>query len=440
MKVVVIGNGIAGFSAASSLRRLNRGCDITIISDEDTPLYSACVLPEYIARRIAREKTFVKREEDYERLDLKPVFGKKVERIEPFAKRVRLQGGASHPYDKLILATGSRAILFGPPKKGVFKLKSLADADAVVRHKGKKAVVVGSGAVGLEAAIALHDRGYQVSVVEAEKRILPLSLDQKGAERVKKALEEAGVEVIVGELASEVLGAKGVEALATQKRELPCDTVIWAIGMRPRVELAQEAGLVVGERGGIVVNAGMETSAPDILACGDCVETNDLLTERASLNLFWHNANRQGAVAAKNCLEAAARYRGSENVLNLDAFGNHVVAFGHTEASLSVSGSAGGDDAAVSVIENEQNGRYCRLVIQGDRCLGAQFINVEQDTGLLWSIMLKKRSIQELLEALENQDLLEQRPWLNRIRPFFKGRLKISTGRTRNGQGASHTS
>jgi len=424
MKVVVIGNGIAGFSAASTLRRLDHECDITVISDEDTSLYSACVLPEYIGQRISREQTFVKHREDYERLNLRLALDKRVERIEPSQKRILLHKGESYPYDKLIVATGSRAIMFGEPKEGVFKLKSLADADSIVSHKGSKAVVVGSGAVGIEVAIALHHRGYQVSVIEGEERILPLSLDKEGAGRVTRALEAAGIEVIVGELASEVLGSKRVEALATKKCELACDTVVWAVGMRPRTQLAKEAGVALGNRGGIAVNERLETSVPDILACGDCVESIDVLTERPSLNLFWHNANRQGVIAARSCLGPTARYRGSESFLNLDVFGNHVVAFGHTEVALSRPASPGGEDAAVKVIENERNGSYTRLVIQGDRCLGAQFINVKKDTGLMWSLMFRKRSIQEILGVLENQDQLERRPWMKRVQPFFEGRLR----------------
>ena len=423
MRVVVIGNGIAGFSAASTIRRLDEQCEITMIARERTPLYSACVLPDYISGKIARDHTFVITNEDYSKRHIRTYFDSEVKEIDPQGRSLTLDDGSSLRYEKLILATGSDAVVFGERRRGVFKLKTLNDADDVRDHKGSSAVVIGAGAIGIETAIALHSRGYKVAIVEMMDHILPLGLDQRGADKVRGILQERGIEVFNGECAVRTLGGEGVQGLATNKRELKCDTVVWAVGMRPQVELARQADIAIGQTGGIKVDAHMETSVSGIYACGDCVESPDILTGESYLNLFWHNANRQGSVAAHNCMGKATAYPGSQNIVNVDIFGNQVVGFGFTEEAIdrfqgipALRGKLGD----LSIIEHEQDGRYYRLMIVGDRCMGGQFINVTRDIGILWSIMVKGTSIAGLRRMFANEALMDRRPWLHRVKPFFK--------------------
>jgi NADH oxidase (H2O2-forming) len=423
MKVVVMGNGIAGFSAASTIRRLNEQCEITMIARETTPLYSACVLPDYISGKIPRENTFVKTDRDYQQLGIHTLFGYDVKEVDPHGRTIALKDGRFLPYERLILAIGSDAVMFGERKEGIFKLKTLEDADEILKHNGSKAAVIGAGAIGIEIAIALHTLGYEVTIVEMMDQILPLGLDQKGADKVRGMLEERGIAVFNGERAIRTLGGERIEGLATDQRELECDTLIWAVGMRPRAELARQSGIAIGQTGGIRVDAHMETSVPGIYACGDCVESSNILTGESYLNLFWHNANRQGSVAAHNCMGHAIAYPGSQNIVNVDVFGNQVAGFGFTEEALrrfQDIPALRGKLADLSIIEHEQDGSYYRLIILGDRCMGGQFINVSRNIGMLWSIMVKGTSIASLLEVLANKALVERRPWLHRVKPFFK--------------------
>ncbi|MGD9041633.1 MAG: FAD-dependent oxidoreductase [Desulfobacteraceae bacterium] len=422
MKVVVIGNGIGGFSAASTVRQLSSRYDITMLSTEKTPLYSACVLPDYISGKIPRENTFVKRESDYRDLDIHTFFGHALVEIDVKARKVLMDNGKAIAFDKLVLATGSEAIGLGEPKEGVFKVKSLRDADEIIAHGGNKAVIVGSGAIGVEVAIALYHRGYEVTIVEMLDHILPLALDQKAAAMVQGILGEHGIRILNGERAESVLGHDRVEGLRTDRQELECDTLICALGMRPKVELASKAGIQIGEKGGIKVDSHMETNIPDIYACGDCVEASDILTGKPSLNLFWHNANRQGAVAGRNCTGYTTEYLGSGNILNVDIFGNQVVGFGFTASALdkfSDKKAIDGQPHVASILEGEKEGGYYRLVILGDRCMGGQFINMKKDLGLIWALMCGRKSVDELLRAFQNDDLMRRRPYLFRLRPFF---------------------
>jgi NADH oxidase (H2O2-forming) len=170
------------------------------------------------------------------------------------------------------------------------------------------------------------------------------------------------------------------------------------------------------------VDSHMETNISDVYACGDCVEAIDILTGEPSLNLFWYNANRQGTVAARNCTGHTTEYPGSRNILNVDIFGNHVVAFGYTASALekfSDKKAVACEAPAVSILEGEKDGGYYRLVILGDRCMGGQFINMKRDLGLIWALMCGRKSIEKLLRAFENDEVMRRRPYLYRLRPFF---------------------
>ena len=418
-RIVIIGNGIAGFSAAAAVRRLSDRAEITMISVETESLYSPCVLPEYISGRIRRENTYVNTPGDYDRLGVKILFGQKVEEVEPGAARVWLEKGKNLSFDRLVLAVGSRAIEIGDRKKGSFVVKSLADADALIGHRGRKAVVVGSGAIGIEVAVALKTRGYDAEVLEGLPRILPLALDQKAADIVKKILEDNGIRVAVQERATAAVGAEKIEGLKTDRRELECDTIVWAIGMKPNIELARDAGVRIGIKGGIAVDSHMETNVEGVYACGDCVETNDIGTGRPALNLFWHNANRQGAVAGCNSLGLNLEYPGSESLLNMNVFGNHVVGFGQTVAGLE---ELGVKPEGISIIEREEASHYHRLVFVENRCLGAQFINPGKETGLVWGLIRQGRKVDKLLNLFEKEETSTRKAWLSRLRPLFWGK------------------
>ena len=326
------------------------------------------------------------------------------------------------PYDKLVLATGSEALSFGRKPRGVFKLKTLADADEILKHGGRKAVVVGAGPIGLEIGIALLRLGARVTILEKFDQVLPLGLDAPGAARVEKVLRDKGIEVATGESCEEVLGADRLEGVTTDRRELGCDILVWAVGMRPKSDLARQAGAQIGKRNWIRVNERLETNLPDVYACGDCVESPDILTGEPYPNLFWHNARRQGAVVARNCAGLPTAYPGSQNLLNLDVFGNHVAGFGFTVSTLrqfrdipAFTGQA----MDPAVIEKEGAGSYFRLVILGDRCWGGQFINPGREIGLIWSLIQKKQQIGPLREILAKKEWLQHHPW-RALRDFKK--------------------
>jgi len=272
MQFVILGNGIAGVSAAYSIRRFNQEAPIMIISREPHPAYSACVLPDYVSGEIGRKSVFIKNFADYSRSNIRLVTSQSAIAIDIGQKSI-IFGSRDISYCKLIIATGSKPTvppIKGIDKPGVFTLKSLEDADRIRRWSGQTAVVVGSGPIGVEASLALKGRGYRVFLVELFDWILPQLFDDYPALIIRDILQRGEIEVSTQEKVVEILGTNTVQAVLTDRRKIKCDTVIIAAGMKPDVELVD--GVVAqGKSTGILVDDKMRTNVPDIYACGDCV-------------------------------------------------------------------------------------------------------------------------------------------------------------------------
>jgi len=393
MNVVIIGNGIAGNSSAFAIREVSKDIAITIISEETFPLYSACVLPNYLAGDIDREKVFLMTQQHYSQKNIDIILGQKVSEIDIRGNNVLLET-QSIPFDKLIIATGGEVVI--PPieglhKRGILKLKSLADADEIADFPRRRAVIIGSGFIGLETAIALRKRGWEVAIIESLSWILPRVFDEKPSQLLSGIVEDHGIKVVIGEKVKRITGDVKVEGVVTDRREVECDMVIIATGMRPRVELARQAGIRVGELGGIWVDKQMMTSAENIYACGDCVEAKDAIFDMPTLSLLWHNAKEQGLVAGLNCAGMRRGYPGSQDISGIDIFGTFAVSIGRTMSNL--------EDGNIEIVERECQRDYRRLLIADGKLVGVQAIGRNKHVGMLLSVIRRGSDISMIREA-----------------------------------------
>lgn len=389
MRYVIIGNGIAGNSAAFTIRALDNKAEITIISGERHPLYSACVLAHYVSGEIERKEIFLRDFPDYSREEIQLTLDSHAVSVDVERKKVYLQSGRFIDYDKLIISTGSRPVvppIKGRDKIGVFTFKSVRDADRICSWDGMQAVVVGSGPVGIEITLALKKRGYRVWLVELLNRILPRSFDAEPSSMIKGILEKRAIEVLIEERVIEISGEKSVTGIITDKRMINCDTVVFAAGMKPDVDLVQGT-LATGGLGGITVSEGLGTNVPDIYACGDCVEAEDWVTGNPTLNLLWHNARWQGEMAGYNVAGIHRKYPGSLNVTGLDLFEAKAVSIGKI---------IGSSDDGYEVIERTRDGRYKRLILQDGVLKGVQAINWSENMGLSLAAILKKEKVKRV--------------------------------------------
>ena len=271
--VVIIGNSAAGLSALESLRRRDRAATVTVVSREGARPYSRVLLPYYLRGRIPHAGVFVRPEDYYERLDARTAFGEVVEGVDPKEHEVLLRGGRTIVYDRLLVATGSRAAappiegLAGPGVQGFWTLDDAERLDRGLRP-GARLMVLGAGFVALQAAWAAHRRGAAVTVVELEGRILPRVLDEEAAHLLRAHIERAGVRIATDVCIAGVERACGeLCCTATSADTYQADTVIVATGVLPNDGLLPEA---VSARGrGLEVAPTMETAVAGVYAAGD---------------------------------------------------------------------------------------------------------------------------------------------------------------------------
>lgn len=394
--ILIIGNGIAGNTAAFAIRELNQKVNITLLSAENACLYSACAFPHYLSREIPRDKLFLASQSDYDRARINVIFGCKAVQIDPVRGKVVTETGKI-PFDKLIVATGSKPAIpdiQGLDKQGIFTLKTLSDADAISGFPGKKAAVIGSGLVGVKVALSLNKRGYQVSVI-SRRWMLPRIFDEKPSQLLKEVVEGHGINIFNREATQRVEGNGRVQRVVTDKREIECDTVIFGAGMQPDIALAKEAWLRIGERGGIQVDEYMMTSMENIYACGDCVEARDMITGEPVLSLLWHNAKEQGKVAGLNCLGLKRSYSGSIAATSLELFGTHAVSIGRMSTDFG--------EGDVEIVERTYGKDYRRFLLVNERLVGIQAIGRHKYLGALFALMRKKEDISGIRADILNR-------------------------------------
>ena len=314
MRLVIVGGVAAGTKAASRARRLDPEVEVTVYQEEPEPSISECGLPYFLSGVVGeREDLIARTPEQFAQKDIEVLTRHKVERIDATNKRLsvrdlRMGETFDDTYDRLVVATGARAVL--PPipgveLEGVFGLRFLTDSDKirsyVEKYSPKRAAIVGGGYIGLEVAENLCRLGMEVSLIEGKDRVA-LAYGPEVSEKVEAELEAHGVGVYTGERVDEFTGEDRVRDLKFGGRELATDLVIVGVGIRPNVELAEEAGAEIGTTGAIVVDKHMKTNLPAVWAAGDCVQTTNLTSGEAAWFPLGDTANQMGRVAGTNAV------------------------------------------------------------------------------------------------------------------------------------------
>ena len=324
-RVVVIGGDAAGMSAASvAKRRAGDDVDVVVFEQGDFTSYALCGLPYFVAGMVPGADALVARTPEQHRangIDVRT--GHQVRAIDLAAREVEVAAGPAgavtrERFDRLVIATGSSPVR--PPwpgvdARGVSGIHSIPDAvalDTLLRDRGaRRAVVVGGGYIGLEMVEAFLARGLHVTLVE--KLPQPMAtLDADMAEHVTRSLVALGVDLRLG------VGVEGFEAgddgwvtaVGTEAGPIPADLVVLGLGVRPRVDLARDAGISIGPSGAIATDESMRASAPDVFAAGDCAESRHRVTGRPVSIALGTHANQQGRVVGENVVGGHATFPG----------------------------------------------------------------------------------------------------------------------------------
>ena len=348
LKVIIVGGVAGGATAAARLRRINEDAEIIIVEKGDYISYANCGLPYHIGGVIPETKDLLVQtpESMWKRFRIKVRLRSEVRRIIPERKEVEIFDHAKESryierYDKLLLSPGAepfRPNLPGIHSERIFTLRTIPDTlkikELVEKQKPERAVVIGAGFIGLEVAENLAATGTRVTIVElADHVIAPLDFDM--AALVHQHLKTKGVEFYLKEAVASFSEKQGfLEIRLTDGKTLRADLAVLGVGVKPDVQLAREAGLLLGPRGGIKVDEHLRTSNPDIYAVGDAIEVEDFTSGEAALIPLAGPANKQGRIAANNICGVTESYQGTQGTSIVQVFDITVATTGANEGAL----------------------------------------------------------------------------------------------------------
>lgn len=285
MKIVIVGNAIAGQTAAQEIIKKSNGYDkkvqITMISKEDYTYYSRIFLPHYIAGEKTKEKMILKKPDWFDQKGIELLLGTEVDKIDTEMHEVIIKdSGLRIKYDKLILATGSspRKIPFGfEGTEGLFALRTMSDADKIIEYikdkNVKDAFVIGGGLLGIELGYHLQNLNLNVTICEIFPYLLPRQLCMKSSSYLYQYLEGKGLKFVLGKSVKKIQGKSAVTGIEMEDgNQIPAQIVFEQLGIIPNTEIAKNSGLKTNK--GTIVNKNLLTSNSDIYAVGDCIEFN----------------------------------------------------------------------------------------------------------------------------------------------------------------------
>ena len=380
--LLVIGNGMATARFVDELATCALGrYAVAVVGEEPRLAYNRVLLSSVLAGAVPLSEIELKPPKWWTDRGVTLLYGHRAVSIDHDARRVRLAGGATLPYGHLVLATGSKPIRLSVPGHdlpGVLTFRDLGDVAALqaAAVRGIRAVVIGGGLLGLEAAYGLIRAGVNVAIVHLMDRLMERQLDARSAAMLKGAIEKQGVTVHLAAQTAAIRGGRRAEAVElADGRVLPADLVVMAVGIRPNTDLATGAGLNVNR--GIVVDDGLQTSLAGIYAIGECAE------HRGTCYGLVEPAYEQARVLARRLAgQAGAGYAGSVLATNLKVSGVHVFSAGD------FLGRAGTSEI---VFSDPGLGIYRKLVLDGDRMVGAVLYGDTAD-GLWYLDLIRSRA------------------------------------------------
>ncbi len=361
VSVVVLGNGIAGVTAADFVRRGHPECEIHVVGEEPHVLYNRMGISRLVYGRSAMQGLFLLPEQWYDEHQVTAWLNTVATGIDLASQRVFLGTGEVLPYDRLILATGSRGVeppVTGFGRPGSFVLRTASDAQHVRAYAQQQAcrdaVVSGGGLLGLEAAHSLLELELRVTVLERGARLLSRQVDARCSELVDAYLQSIGLQVLYGAEAVALAGEDRVTGVTLgDRRSLRCDLFLAAVGIRPNVDLAQRAGIPVGR--GVLVDDRMWTGVPGVYAAGDVAEHGGRVLG------LWPIAAKQGEVAAVNALGGNAVLTAEVPATILKGVGLDLFSIGRVQPE---------PEDEVVVVEDASLPSYRRLVVAQHRAVG----------------------------------------------------------------------
>ncbi len=389
-KLVVIGNGMAPGRVLEHLFEKAPGAfEVTIFNAETRVNYNRIMLSPVLSGEKSYQDIIIHDDDWYATHGVTLHKGKAIVAIDREAKRVVAADGTAAGYDKLVIATGSRPFVVPVPGHqlpGVLTFRDLDDVTAMLEaaRPGQRAVVIGGGLLGLEAAAGLNLRGMDVTIVHLAPTLMERQLDESAGYMLEQTIRARGIDVITRANTQAILGDTEVEGVRLEDgREIPADIVVMAVGIRPNADLGGNAGLMAGR--GIVVNDRMETSDPDIYAVGECAEHRGICYGLVA-PLY-----EMASVIADQLTGTDRHYTGSATSTKLKVTGVDLFSAGDF---------AEGAERQEILLRDASQGIYRRLVIEGNRIVGIVLYGDTTDGAWFFQLLKDKTDISDLRETL----------------------------------------
>jgi NADPH-dependent 2,4-dienoyl-CoA reductase/sulfur reductase-like enzyme len=389
MKIIIIGAGPAGVSAAETVRTFDRQAEITMLTDEPYLPYSPPAMADHFI--LGSENHFWRPGDWAAQNAVNYLSGQKVTAIETGAHCILLAGGEKIIYDQLLIATGAR--LYAPLENahlpGIYNFKSLSAAESLVAKvrsgQAKTALVVGAGFIGMEIALLLSELGMMVTQIEMLDQVMATMLDADTAAIALSLMRARGIQLLLNTKATAFVGETKASGVRLDSGDvLQADLLIAATGVRPNLELLQGSGIAYDR--GIKVNKNLQTSASDVFAAGDCIETPNLLTGQMFVHAIFPNAVQQGQVVGMNLAGYQVEYEGAERMNSLKHLGLPIVAAGEKE----------GD----TILRKQWDQTLRTIYLRENRLVGFQLVGDIRAAGVLHALMNQKSDVSHLQSRL----------------------------------------
>jgi NAD(P)H-nitrite reductase large subunit len=419
-RYMIIGGSAGAVGAVEAIREVDPIGDVIVISDEPTPAYSRPMIADYLSGEASLEKTLFPAKDFWDEHKVQLYLGKKAVKLDLSQKIVELENAERINFDKLLIATGGKPFIpkmEGTTKKGVYSFTTIVDTQRIEEaiSKANKAVVIGGGLIGVSAAEALVKRGLKVVIVELKDWILNLILDKEAAKIVETVMHKDDVFIVTGRTVQRILGRKndeeasydlindwakeiGVQRLLGRNDEeavggvvldngtvIECDIVVVAVGVVPRTELAAQTDLKVNK--GILVDRFMQTSVPNVYACGDVAEAYDFIHKTNRILALWPLARIGGRVAGYNMAGQKCEYPGGTAMSALYYFGVPIISAGLTTLNE--------PEGYETLTFNDQKANvYRKIVLQDEKIVGMTLVGDVEKAGIIFNLMKNQVNVE----------------------------------------------
>ncbi|WP_428910634.1 NAD(P)/FAD-dependent oxidoreductase [Niallia sp. Krafla_26] len=353
----IVGTGVAAVYGAKAIRDHDKEANIHVFGTEESLPYNRIKLSKDLYSDLRSEKVLIKKEKWYNDQNIKLHLQTKVTSIDTENQSILTASGESVQYNELLICTGAKNRMLtidGVEKKGVFTIREMQEAEefkAFVENKSH-VVIIGGGVQGLETAWSIHKTGKKVTIVEVAPRLMARQLDEQTSSLLKDQLESAGVPVYVNTSVEEVIGGNEVEGVRTSQGTIPCDAVLYSIGVIPNLDIAIDTPIATNR--GIIVNDQMETNVEHVYAAGDVTEWNGVVAG------LWQPAMDQGKVAGKNMVSGSVGYQKTIPSTIFNAF----------DLSLFSIGLVDENQCDYTLLEEDGKQKYTRIFIKDQKIVG----------------------------------------------------------------------